>query len=469
METWELHMWGLKATWLLFTFAFGACVGSLTNVLVYRLPLGLSVVRPASRCPKCQTKLTWRENIPILGWLLLGGKCRFCRQPISVEYPLVEAAAATLFAGLYALWYMVPPGTVVLGVDLGAVRPEWADPYSSAEQTWPIFLVLLALVGSLLGMTLVDAKTFTIPLVLTWVPAVAGLALHVGNAAWIEYFGSGRLLRTAPGEAWAIPTPVEVLPGGALAGGWPVILAAIGGVIGLIIGNVLLATGLIRRSFADYGEWEQSVAPQTPAVEPAAPVEVGVTEASPAEAGSGERIATDEVHAAPSNAASPADVWIQYPHARREMFKELAFLAPCGVLAMAGWYLGQSWPETTPPLWVGVLGGVLVGYLVGGGVVWATRILGSVGFGKEAMGLGDVHMMAAVGACLGWIDATLAFFGAAFVGLAWAVLGRVVSGGMKRAMPYGPFLAVSTVLIVLLKPLVELGLSELLRRPINLP
>ncbi|MEO0630377.1 MAG: prepilin peptidase, partial [Planctomycetota bacterium] len=61
---------------VLFVFAFGACVGSLINVLVYRLPLGLPVVVPSSRCPACATKLTWRENVPIFGWLLLGGRCR---------------------------------------------------------------------------------------------------------------------------------------------------------------------------------------------------------------------------------------------------------------------------------------------------------------------------------------------------------------------------------------------------------
>ena len=85
------------------------------------------------------------------------------------------------------------------------------------------------------------------------------------------------------------------------------------------------------------------------------------------------------------------------------------------------------------------------------------------------MGLGDVHLMAAVGACLGWIDAILAFFGAAFVGLAWQGLGRLFSGVFRRAMPYGPCLAVATLLVVLLKPVIEVGLSRLLHRPIDLP
>jgi leader peptidase (prepilin peptidase)/N-methyltransferase len=123
------------------------------------------------------------------------------------------------------------------------------------------------------------------------------------------------------------------------------------------------------------------------------------------------------------------------------------------------------------PLWLDALSGALLGYLVGAGVVWAVRILGSLGFGKEAMGLGDVHLMGAVGACLGWIDATLAFFGAAFVGLAWTLLAAASSGKLSRAMPYGPFLAVSTALIWLCKPAVEAGLGLLLGHdgPVSLP
>lgn len=118
-----------------------------------------------------------------------------------------------------------------------------------------------------------------------------------------------------------------------------------------------------------------------------------------------------------------------------------------------------------------MLAGVLLGYLVGGGVVWAVRVLGSLAFGKEAMGLGDVHLMAAVGACLGWIDSVLAFFGAAFVGLTWWVLGLVLGGAAKRAMPYGPYLAVSTLLVLALRPLIERGLGLLLPAlsPVHLP
>ena len=78
---------------------FGACFGSFLNVCVSRWPAGLSVVRPASRCPKCERAIRWHENVPVVGWLRLGGKCAGCALPISIEYPIVELTVALLWAG----------------------------------------------------------------------------------------------------------------------------------------------------------------------------------------------------------------------------------------------------------------------------------------------------------------------------------------------------------------------------------
>ena len=125
--------------------------------------------------------------------------------------------------------------------------------------------------------------------------------------------------------------------------------------------------------------------------------------------------------------------------------------------------------ETMCPVWLDALGGSLLGYLVGGGVVWAVRLFGSLGFGKEAMGLGDVHLMAAVGACVGWVDSVLAFFVAAFVGILLTFYSLSLSRGVGRAMPYGPSLAIATVLVLLAKPAVELGLSRITGQVVNLP
>ena len=86
--------------------AFGAIVGSFLNVCIYRLPLGKSIVWPASACPACARELSWYENIPVFSYLVLRGRCRTCAAPISVRYPLIEALTAAMFAG--AWWYYGP-------------------------------------------------------------------------------------------------------------------------------------------------------------------------------------------------------------------------------------------------------------------------------------------------------------------------------------------------------------------------
>ena len=76
----------------------GLFVGSFLNVVVYRTPLGLSVAAPRSFCPTCDRQLLWWENVPVVSWMALRGRCRTCHLPISVRYPLVELATAVVFA-----------------------------------------------------------------------------------------------------------------------------------------------------------------------------------------------------------------------------------------------------------------------------------------------------------------------------------------------------------------------------------
>lgn len=446
-----------------FLFAFGACLGSLVNVLVYRLPLGMGVVTPPSRCTSCGTRLTWRENFPVFGWLCLGGKCRFCRSPVSAEYPIVEAMVGFLFVVLYAYLYAEPSIYPGKWLDAGglsfAIRPEWA--WQGFAKTWPIFIVWLLLATCLVAILLVDSKTFMIPLPLVWWPAVFGLVGHVGFAVYCEYVHKGPPIVNVPGWSWAIATPKEYQ--------WPMIGGSIGGIVGIGISSVLLAKGKIKRSFHDYEAWEKE--------------HLGTPVAGPGIEGEKSGGPGDVASAAPETSQDQADLWTQYPHARREMVREFLFLAPCVGLALAGAALATNlagpWtfdpvkqvsvPSVLAPLWLVVLSGVLMGYLIGGGVVWAIRLFGTLAFGKEAMGLGDVHMMAAVGACLGWIDATLAFFVAAFVGLIWN-LGQVFRDA-KRPLPYGPYLAVATLLVMLGKFWIEKGINLGMRfeAPLNLP
>jgi len=130
----------------------GLALGSFLNVCIVRLPSDLSLVRPPSSCPRCHHPIAWHDNIPVLSWLLLRGRCRHCREPISVQYPLVEAAVG-------AIW--------VLAV----------AQYGAATRA-----VAAALFGTiLLGIAVTDARHYLIPDEYTWGGLVLGLAFSLSS------------------------------------------------------------------------------------------------------------------------------------------------------------------------------------------------------------------------------------------------------------------------------------------------
>jgi leader peptidase (prepilin peptidase) / N-methyltransferase len=100
----SLTDWIIRLDWILvaWLFALGGVVGSFLNVVVYRLPAGRSIVHPGSCCPACGHPIRWYHNLPIVSWLVLGGRCHDCRAKISPRYPLVELATAVLFVALFA-------------------------------------------------------------------------------------------------------------------------------------------------------------------------------------------------------------------------------------------------------------------------------------------------------------------------------------------------------------------------------
>ena len=99
-----------ELTIIVFIFIFGIVIGSFFNVVIYRIPQGESIAYPASKCQSCQTPLKWYHNIPIFSWLFLRGKCGFCSEKISIQYPLIELTtgiiAVSLFYKLGLVWYM---------------------------------------------------------------------------------------------------------------------------------------------------------------------------------------------------------------------------------------------------------------------------------------------------------------------------------------------------------------------------
>lgn len=131
----------------------GAAIGSFLNVCVYRLPRDLSLVRPGSACPACNTPIRWHDNVPVLGWLLLGGRCRACRARISARYPLVEFAVALLWVGAVLMW----------GATLAALSGA-------------VFLTLL------LGIALTDAEHYIIPDEFTLGGLVLGIAFGAATS-----------------------------------------------------------------------------------------------------------------------------------------------------------------------------------------------------------------------------------------------------------------------------------------------
>src|SRR5437868_8167040 len=84
-----------------FVFLIGAAIGSFLNVCIGRWPDGLSVVKPRSRCPKCGHQIKASENIPIISWLILRGRCSNCHEPISIQYPIVELLVAMIWLATY--------------------------------------------------------------------------------------------------------------------------------------------------------------------------------------------------------------------------------------------------------------------------------------------------------------------------------------------------------------------------------
>jgi leader peptidase (prepilin peptidase)/N-methyltransferase len=90
--------------WACVVLLFGGCFGSFLNVCVYRIPQELSLSHPPSACPKCGTPIKWYDNVPVFGWIFLLGKCRACKAPIAIRYPLVELLTALLFLGIWLMY-----------------------------------------------------------------------------------------------------------------------------------------------------------------------------------------------------------------------------------------------------------------------------------------------------------------------------------------------------------------------------
>ncbi|AWB87228.1 prepilin peptidase [Mycetocola zhujimingii] len=239
---------------------FGLLVGSFLNVVVYRVPNGMSVVAPPSACPGCGSEIKPYDNVPVLSWLALRGKCRSCKEPISARYPLVEAGVGVFFAVVAVWWWL----------------------YSSASATSTsgivanvlVLVAFLWLAGVSVALALIDLDTHKLPNAVVLPSYLVGGVLLAAVGILNSDFDS--LIRAGIGMAalWLAYFLMAMLyPGGMGFGD-----VKLAGVLGLYLGFVgwgalfvgafaafffggLFATGLLlarkagRKSGIPFGPW----------------------------------------------------------------------------------------------------------------------------------------------------------------------------------------------------------------------
>lgn len=226
----------------------GLLIGSFLNVVVWRVPRGESVVAPPSACPRCGRRIAARDNVPVLSWLLLRGRCRWCGEPIAVRYPLVEGGTAVAFAGaaslvgaswvLPAVLYLVAVGIALALIDLDVHRL----PDVIVLPSYPVAAALLLLADLAPG----DGPDGG-----AWVRALLG-----GLALSAFYF---LLLVIWPGGMGMGDVKLAGLLGLYLGWfGWGALLVGAFGafVLGGVFSAYLLATGRVqRKSGVPFGPW----------------------------------------------------------------------------------------------------------------------------------------------------------------------------------------------------------------------
>ena len=287
------------------------------------------------------------------------------------------------------------------------------DGAGAPEESWVMFISHTGLLCALLVCSLVDIERWIVPLEVCWFVSILGvLCSGVSAHPWMP--------KISPQT-------------GAMA---------VGAAAGLIVALVLVHYGLIQRSFID--------ATEPPAPEP--PRKKKKKEKKH------KTTPTTCIAITAQSGVNP----------RKEILREVLFLAPAFILA-SGMYVLVTYVPAAAKIWTflvsnwrfaahfnGVLA-AMFGYLIGGLWIWGARILGTLGFGKEAMGLGDVHILAAVGAVTGWIVPSIAFFVAPFFGLLWAIY--LFTRRNQHELPYGPWLAIATLVIMLTYDRLEYLLS----------
>lgn len=243
--------------WLALVGVLGLAVGSFLNVVVHRVPAGLSVVRPGSACPACHHPVRERDNIPVLSWLLLRGRCRDCAAPISARYPALEAGTAVLFVLVALRLEDAPVVVACLVVAAGGVALALIDvqhgrlPFAVTGTMAALALLALAAGWTWRGVSAASAGDAVWPAVWSaaWPALVGSLIWSVVYAGiWLATQGRGM------GLGDVALAPVLGLALGAVGPAAAVVGVAAGFVLGAAVGVALIATGRAgRRSHVPHG------------------------------------------------------------------------------------------------------------------------------------------------------------------------------------------------------------------------
>ncbi|MFZ7087335.1 prepilin peptidase [Curtobacterium sp. RRHDQ10] len=255
----------------------GLLIGSFLNVVVYRVPAGVSVVAPPSACPRCGVQIRGFDNVPVLSWLVLRGRCRDCREPISARYPLVELATGLLFVVVALRFWPVASGADATGLVTSGVA---ADDQSGGAADLGLAARLVLLVAFLylmaisVALALIDLDTHTLPNAITYPSYVVLAVLLAGVSAlggdWMP-FVRGLIGAAVLGVAYLVLA--VAVPGGMglgdvkLAGILGLVLAylgwgplAVGAFAAFLLGGtfslvLMIARKVGRKSGIPFGPW----------------------------------------------------------------------------------------------------------------------------------------------------------------------------------------------------------------------
>lgn len=384
--------------WTAASFVFGAVTGSFLNVCVWRLATERSLIWPNSTCPACLSPIRWYDNIPVLARLLwLRNGCRDCGSPIAITYALGEAACGAMFAGLFLAYYE-------LGLRDGLHVPGLAMAETFAA-TAPVLVLHWYLLASLVVASLVDLRLKLIP------AGVTDLGIAVGLLGSV----------VVP----VLHPPMQDGPDSCVGTGPTGVAAGWGAAVGWVALWGLGKAGLWARLRGEDTTLDPPVR-QPPDAE----------------------FAADEAEMSDDDFAR----W-QSEVRRLSLVELLQCALPIGaaVLAVQWWPVGADGLPAVPAAeWFRGAGASLLGITAGAMVIWVLRAVASLGFGKEAMGSGDVYLMAMAGAFLGWQVAVPALLFAPFPALAYIAVAVMFPGTIRnRKLPFGPWLALGVVVVML--------------------